>query len=204
VTDANVSSNRGEPGDLSSSLLVRVRAQDQAAWGRLVSLYTPLVYRWCRRGGLKGEDAADVGQEVFRSVARKIDDFRRDGSGTSFRAWLHAITRHKIIDHYRRAESQEAAAGGSEAQTRLQELADGALTAADETEEANLLYRRAVELIQVEFEDSTWRAFWRVVIEGAPAGDVATELGITRNAVYLAKARVLRRLRDEFADLEDV
>jgi RNA polymerase sigma-70 factor (ECF subfamily) len=184
--------------------LFRVRAQDQAAWGRLVSLYTPLVYRWCRAAGLKSDDAADVGQEVFRAVARKIGDFRRAGPSGSFCAWLHAITRNKIIDHHRHAVGHEAAVGGNEAQTRLYEVADGAASASDEAEESHLLYRRAVELIQVEFEESTWRAFWRMVIDGAGAQEVAAELGITANAAYLAKARVLRRLRDEFSELEEL
>ena len=89
-------------------------------------------------------------------------------------------------------------------QTRLNQVADGPPSAADEAEESHLLYRRAVELIQVEFEESTWKAFYRMVIDGVGAQDVAAELGITPNAAYLAKARVLRRLREEFCELEEL
>jgi RNA polymerase sigma-70 factor (ECF subfamily) len=183
-------------------LLVRVRSQDQAAWQRLVSLYTPLVYRWCRAAGLQAADAADVGQEVFRAVARKIGDFRRDRPGDSFRAWLRVITRNKITDHHRRLPVD--ALGDSAAQTLVQQVPDTPPDPEADAEEASLLYNRAVELIRTEFEERTWRAFWQTAIDGAAAAEVAAGLGMTANAVYLARARVLRRLREEFADLEQV
>src|SRR5262245_29431146 len=77
VTDGNVNQGGGS-ASTSSTLLERVRAQDQEAWQRLVHLYSPLVYGWCRRSGLQDADAADVGQEVFRDVAGAIAGFRRD------------------------------------------------------------------------------------------------------------------------------
>jgi RNA polymerase sigma-70 factor (ECF subfamily) len=194
-------------GDLSSSLLVRVRSQDQTAWRRLVSLYTPLVYHWCRRAALQSADAADVGQEVFRAVARKIGEFSKENSGGSFRRWLSVITRTKIIDHRRRHEAHAAAVGGSAADALLRQVAEESATGSDpgtEAEEVHLLYHRAVLLIQGEFREADWRAFWRTAVDGIDAAQVARELGLTRNAVYLAKGRVLRRLREEFADLEDL
>ena len=83
----------------SPTLLASVKAEDRAGWTRLVSLYGPLVYRWCRCAGLQPADAADLGQEVFCAVARNISNFRRDRPGDSFRAWLHTITLNKIRDH---------------------------------------------------------------------------------------------------------
>jgi RNA polymerase sigma-70 factor (ECF subfamily) len=208
MTDARVLFNEGPvSGDLSSSLLVRVWSQDQAAWQRLVSLYTPLVYHWCRRAGLQAADAADVGQEVFRAVARNIGEFRKERSGGSFRRWLSVIARTKIIDHRRRQDAQVAALGGNEGEALLQQVAEESATTSDvasEAEDVHLLYHRAVQLIQGEFEEPTWRAFWRTAVDGIDAAQVATELGLSRNAVYLAKGRVLRRLREEFADLEDL
>jgi RNA polymerase sigma-70 factor (ECF subfamily) len=178
--------------------------QDQAAWERLVALYTPLVYRWCRCSGLQAADAANVGQEVFLAVARKIGDFRRDRPQDSFRAWLRTITRNKIADHFRRVWSQLAAGGGDELATVPDPRAEDQLDGPQASEEVSLLFRRAVELIEAEFEEPTWRAFWRVVIDGVSPGEAAAELGLSLNAVYLAKSRVLRRLREEFADLEDL
>jgi RNA polymerase sigma-70 factor (ECF subfamily) len=194
-------------GDLSSSLLVRVRCQDQVAWQRLVSLYTPLVYHWCRRAGLQAADAADVGQEVFKAVARKVAEFNKERSGGSFRRWLSVVVRTKIIDHHRRQQGEAVGVGGSQAEALLQQLAEESSRegqAGSEADEVHLLYHRAVQLIQGEFEEPTWRAFWRTAVDGIDAAEVADELGLSRNAVYLARGRVLRRLREEFADLEDL
>jgi RNA polymerase sigma-70 factor (ECF subfamily) len=206
MTDDFVPSGGGD-AEPSTSLLVRVRAGDAAAWQRLVSLYAPLVYRRCRRMGLQAADATDVGQEVFVAVARSIDAFRREQPTDSFRRWLRTITRNKVMDHYRHRAGREAGAGGSEARLWLEQLADdgraGEETDADR-DDRRLLYRRAIELVRGEFEERTWRAFLRAVVDGQAAGDVADELGMTRNAAYLAKARVLRRLRQEFDDLGDL
>src|SRR5438067_2522351 len=67
---------------MSPSLLLRVQANQAGAWERLVELYAPLVYHWCRRAQLGPEDTADLFQEVFRAVAGHIAEFRRDGPVT--------------------------------------------------------------------------------------------------------------------------
>ena len=202
MTDHNVLTG-GEPAEPSSSLLNRVQARDQFAWERLVSLYTPLVYRWCRAGGLQPADAADIGQQVFLVVARKVGDFRRRPDGGSFRAWLRAITRSRLSDHFRAARTRGDRAGGRAAEhlSDVAEESDDSDPAA-EGDEA-LLFRRAMELMRVEFEERTWQAFWQVVVEELPAAEVARRLGMSANAVYLARGRVLRRLREEFVDLVD-
>src|SRR5947199_10678979 len=106
----------------SRSLLQRARAADAGAWDRLVALYGPLVLHWCRRWGLREEDAADVFQEVFQAVAAHLAAFRRDRSGDTFRGWLRAITRNKVNDLFRRREREPAGAGGSEARARLAQV----------------------------------------------------------------------------------
>jgi RNA polymerase sigma-70 factor (ECF subfamily) len=188
---------------MSSSLLVRVKAQDRAAWDRLIDLYTPLVWHWCRAAGLQHADAQDVGQEVFKAVWRAVGDYRRDRPGDTFLGWLRTITRNKIMDRHRRKPA-EAVPGGSEELTRMYEVPapdpSGSDPAADGTEAAQV-YHRAAELIRAEFQEKTWLAFRALVIEGRAAADVAGELGMTVNAVYLAKARVLKRLREEFDGL---
>src|SRR5438128_2738587 len=120
VTDPNVLPDRaGEP---SSSLLARVQAQEQAAWNRLVHLYSPLVFRWGRRAGLQEADALDVGQEVFQAVWRTVHKFHRDRPGATFRGWLRTITGSKVADFYRRRQHQPPAPGGSNAETLAQQL----------------------------------------------------------------------------------
>jgi RNA polymerase sigma-70 factor (ECF subfamily) len=202
VTGGDV--NKAAGADVSSStLLARVKARDTAAWERLVSLCSPLVYQWCRQHGLQPADAADVGQNVFEAVFRKIGDFRRERPGDSFRGWLRTIARHKVID-FLRARQGQAGTGGSDALERLALLPDEAEDSSSSGEEEGGLYCRALEVLRTEFTDQTWQAFWRVTVESQRPADVAADLGMTLNAVYLAKSRVLRRMRDEFADLLEV
>jgi RNA polymerase sigma-70 factor, ECF subfamily len=205
VTDFRVNTNRGPNGQTSMGLLQRALAREPAAWERLVELYDPLVDFWCRQGHLQPADVADVRQEVFLAVAQHLGEFRAGPEGgTSFRGWLRTITARKVCDYWRRANKAVAAAGGSEALRRLEEVAAGeppGPEADSAAQEMALLYRRALELIAREFAEPTWRAFWRVVIDGLRPVEVAEELGTTANAVYLAKGRVLSRLREEFPEL---
>ena len=188
----------------SSSLLERVKTEDHGAWQRLVDLYAPLVYRWCRRTGIGAQDAADVLQEVFLAVATHVRDFRRDRPGDSFRGWLWTITRSKIHDHFRRRRNQPNAQGGSTAHERLGQIPDQppAIPGDDPlSSDQAALAQRVVELVRREVEDRTWRAFWRLAVDGQPGPDVAAELGMSVRAVYQAKYRVLQRVRREMADL---
>ena len=108
----------------STSLLGRAKAGEGEAWGRLVELYAPLLYEWCRRNGMQADDAADVAQDVFATVARKLESFRRDRQGDSFRGWLWTIARSKINDHFRRLKGHAKAQGGTDAQVRLAEIVE--------------------------------------------------------------------------------
>src|SRR5579871_976666 len=197
--DRNVPRNGGA-SSASSSLLLRAQAQDRAAWERLVNLYSPLVYLWCRQAGLQAADAADVGQEVIHTVARKITRFRRDRPSATFRGWLRTMTRHKVVDHVRRQRRLETGVGGNTAQYRLLQLPQET-SATDEAAECTLVYDQALELLREEFEERTWQAFWLVAVRDQAPADAAAELGMSLNAVYVAKSRILRRLREEFADL---
>jgi RNA polymerase sigma-70 factor, ECF subfamily len=189
----------------SSSLLARAKSQDADAWGRLVDLYGPLIYRWVRQQGLAAEDAADIVQEVFTSVAIGIGGFRGDQARGSFRAWLRTIARNKIHDHFRRHIGRAEARGGTVAQQQFLQVPEPAEPSAAGGESPELedgLWRRALEGVRSQFEQRTWQAFWRVVVEERSAADVAVELNTTLDVVYQAKSRVLRRLRQEMGDLE--
>lgn len=195
-------------GSTSSTLLLRVQARAPDAWDRLVHLYGPLVYHWCRQAGLQDADAADVGQEVFRAVLGAVADFHHDRTGDSFRGWLRTITRNKVRDlARRRAKDPASGAGGSAALTRLLDVPDAPAGASDpgpDPEEQRLLHRRAVEMILADCKPETRAAFLAVVVDRRDPRAVAEELGMSLNAVYLAKSRVLRRLREEFAGLLDL
>jgi RNA polymerase sigma-70 factor (ECF subfamily) len=189
----------------SRSLLARVQADEAAAWDRLVGLYAPLVMHWCRRGGVQGQDAADIFQEVFRAVVTHVGQFRKEQARDTFRGWLRRITQNKVRDHYRRLGREAQGAGGSSAQDRLAQVPAAGFEddpKADEIEERSL-FARGLELIRGEFEERTWAAFWSTAAEGRSPKDVAEELSMTPGAVRVAKSRVLHRLREELGDLAE-
>jgi RNA polymerase sigma-70 factor (ECF subfamily) len=188
----------------SLSLLERARRREPRAWERLVEVYRPLVLFWCGRGGLHGPDAEDVSQEVFAAAAAGLDGFRRDRPGDTFRGWLRGITRNHVLLFRRRNQHQPRAEGGAAGWEQLQEVADP-LAGDDEQEQTEVgrLYRRALELLRGDFEERTWRAFCRTVLDGRPPASLTAELGMTAAAIRQAKARVLRRLKEEVGDLLD-
>lgn len=190
-----------DPPATSLSLLARLGGRDSVAWDRLVTLYRPLVLSWCHRSGLSTTDADDVAQEVFVAVATGLSSFQRQREG-SFRAWVRGITRHKLLDHARRAQREDLAAGGTQANDRLHELPDPQ-DAEQDALETSVVYRRALDLIREEFEEKTWEAFWRVAVEEQATATVAANLGMSPTAVRIAKSRVLARLREEAGELLD-
>ena len=189
----------------STTLLERLRAREQDAWERLLGLYAPLVAYWCKQWGVRGPDTDDVIQEVFQAVAAGLDNFRHERAGDTFRGWLRSITRHKVLDHLRRQRRQPAAQGGTDAQRRLQQIAELETSAPDDSgdpeDEMTRLYHRSLELVRGEFEERTWQAFWRAAVESQAPAEIATDVGISAAAVRKAKSRVLRRLREEIGDL---
>lgn len=203
MTLKNTSGERAEERSSSAqthaSLLERARARDADAWERMVVLYAPLVLSWCRRSGLREDDAADVSQEVFQAVALHLDRFRRERPGDTFRGWLRTITRNKVTDHYRLRQIEPDGIGGSEARSALSQVPESApldeINADGEPDAAFL--HHALEMIRDGFEPRTWQAFWQTAVDDRSASDVAADLGMSAGAVRVAKSRVLHRLRVE-------
>jgi RNA polymerase sigma-70 factor (ECF subfamily) len=202
VTDSSVQLHR-TVDSVTSSLLDGIRSQDQQAWERLVDVYSPLVYWWCKRRGLKPSDAADIGQEVFLAVSRFVDGFQRESSQDTFRGWLRRITENKINDRFRRSCGEAVASGGSDARAAMEQLPLDASDSDAGGEEVGILAGQIIELVRGEFSEQDWQAFSRSVMENQTAAEIAQQLAITKNQVYLAKSRILRRLRDEFGDAFD-
>jgi RNA polymerase sigma-70 factor (ECF subfamily) len=192
------------PPGTSLTLLQRLLDNEPEAWRTMVQLYTPLLFHWCARAGVRGADAEDVVQEVFRVAASRLDKFRREREGDSFRAWLRGITRNMLLVHFRRASRQPQASGGRDVVAQLEAVPDPA--AADSTEEdppseLEALRRRALELVRGQVAERTWQAFWLTAIEGHVPAEVATSLGVSPTAVRMAKSRVLHRLKEQFGEL---
>jgi RNA polymerase sigma-70 factor, ECF subfamily len=175
------------------SLLERLREPNQPqAWARFVELYTPLLLFWARRLGLQSHDAADLVQEVFAALVQKLPAFTYDRNKT-FRGWLRVLALNKWRDRQRLQAT--ALAAGQEAVTERAGPDD--VAAFWEEDHRRHLVARALEVMRAEFEPTTWKACWEFVVEGVSAAEVAGRLGISENAVYIAKCRVLRRLRQE-------
>jgi RNA polymerase sigma-70 factor (ECF subfamily) len=192
----------------SLTLLQRARAGDADAWRKLVKLYTPLVYHWCGRWNVRGADADDVLQEVFHSASVSLSNFRRDRAGDTFRGWLRGIARNKLQDLNRRRTAEPPGAGGSSVHERLEAI-PGDTTAPgqsgsddpDDSKVLSSLFQTTLQEVRGQFDERTWRAFWRTTVDGQRPVDIAGELGLSPAAVRMAKSRVLRRVREELGDL---
>ncbi|MBL8810969.1 MAG: sigma-70 family RNA polymerase sigma factor [Planctomycetaceae bacterium] len=187
-----------------SSLLFRARQRDSVAWRELVDLYGPLIVAWCKRCGLDAHTSADCLQDVLTAVAVGMDSFEPTGSSGAFRAWLWTITRRKVIDCLRRSKRAPTALGGSTAAAMFKEMQDVFTVPEDEpSDEFHVrdLIDRALLQVRSEFEEATWKAFWRSVVDGLPTDLVAAELATSPAAIRQARSRILRRLRQQLGDL---
>ena len=182
-----------------TSLLERLRQPfDPEAWSRFVSLYTPLIYSWACRARLQEQDALDLVQDVFVTLLRVLPGFSYD-HGQSFRGWLRTVTLNTWRNSRKRAENRFLT-GAVDAS-----LLPGPeeLETAWEAEYRQHVVGRALRIMRADFQETTWKACWEMVVSGRPAADVAAELGITVGAVYAAKVRVVNRLREELEGLLD-
>ena len=178
-----------------ASLLDRLRHQgDNAAWERFVALYTPLLYHWLRGAGLNEHDAADLVQDIFAKLLVVMPSFSYNPS-QSFHGWLRTLAmncRRDLLKRRTPAVSQDAEA---------QAFTPDPLEAFIEREYRIQLAVRAMQILRSDFQPQTWQAVWDLVVEGKPAGEVAASAGMTVQAVYAAKCRVLARLRHELQGL---
>ncbi len=179
------------------------RTTDAAAWSQFVRIYSPLIYRYARRYGLQDSDAADVTQDVMHSLMRSLPTFEYDAARGTFRGWLRQVTRSRIQDWAHHRGRQPAGSGDTAVQQQLGEHPD---ERADEdfweTEHRRCLFDWAAEQVRDEFQASTWQAFWRTSVEARESLVVAEQLGLSVGAVYIARSRVLARLREKIRQVE--
>lgn len=178
------------------SLLVRIRdARDAAAWRQFVEIYAPLIYGFLRKHGLQDADAADVAQDVLRTVAQSIGRWNYDQQRGTFRGWLLSVVHSRLTDHHRRQQRHNAAVHA--AADVVQYANDCHSSAEWDRDYERQLFHAAASQIRGDFSDSSWQAFWLAAVDGKPAQDIAATLNITPAAVYLAKARVMARIRQQ-------
>jgi len=186
------------------SLLVRLRdPHDSAAWQEFIDLYAPLVYGWARRKGLQDADAADITQEVFRSLAGIAPRLEYDPNRGAFRGWLFTVTRNKIRDFQTSRQARERGSGDTAMMQFLEEQPKAVEEAEWDAEYQQRVFAWAAERVRGQFEVRTWQAFWQAAVEQKSGEEVAKALQMSVGAVYVAKNRVVARLRQELRKLLD-
>lgn len=195
--------SEGSHDSVASSVLDRARNGDNDAFARIFNLYAGLVFHWCRKSGIAEADAGQVSQEVFLAVSRGLKGFKREKPGDSFKAWLRVVTKSRIADYFRQAP-REVGVGGDDNWLLHVSSPETTESTAEDRIETNLVYERATRLIESEFSARDCSAFKLSVIEGLTGEEVARQLEITPNSVYIARCRILKRLRDEFGDVMDL
>jgi RNA polymerase sigma factor (sigma-70 family) len=189
-----------------ASLLVRIRNRDDGqAWSQFVELYAPLVYGFARWHGLQDADASDLTQDVLQSVARAARNLDYDPARGSFRGWLFTIVRNKLRDLAARRCRQVHGTGDTNVQNLLdnQPALEAEESAIWEQEHERRLFAWAGEQVSREVHSTTWQAFWLTAVEGKSGQDVADSLGMTVAAVYLAKSRVMQRLKHKVREVQE-
>jgi RNA polymerase sigma-70 factor (ECF subfamily) len=188
----------------SQSLLDRIRdSSDQEAWRRLLNVYEPWLRGWLHRHELQPADVEDVLQEILVAINKSLPNFVHNGQPGAFRKWLRTILTNQVRYFLRGNRNRQSRFTSPPNLDWLEQLedADSALTKKWDREHDQQLVRRMLANLQPEFNAMTWQAFQLLVLEDQPAGVVAQRLNMTCNAVYVAKSRILSRLRTELRGL---
>lgn len=184
----------------SVSLLNRIRTtSSDLDWNRFVDIYAPLIFYWGRQKGLQPEDSAELVQDVLTDLVTKLRTFEYDPR-QRFRGWLRTIVVNRAINSRRRITKSPQT--GHELQLHLANVEDDNDLLGN-TQYFSQVALQTLRLLQCEFEPATWQAGWFQIVDGRKAGEVASELGMTINAAYLAKSRLLNKLRSELEGLFD-
>ncbi len=193
-----------EMPDTRDSLLVRLKdPQDRDAWQEFSAVYRPVIYRLARGRGLQDADAQDLAQQVLMAVAAAIPNWQRSGQGARFRHWLRRVTKNATINALTR-QPQDVGGGGTTLMNLLRECPepDGEMEKAMEWEHRREVYRRAAEIVRQDVSQQMWKIFSMSVIDGDSVASVARQLGKSIGSVYVARCRILARLREVAAKIE--
>ena len=182
--------------ETNDSLISRIKdSADEVAWAQFLAIYRPVIVRLGVSQGLQHADADDLAQQVFVSVAGAIDRWQPTRSGKQFRYWLNRVARNAIINAMARVPPDRGA-GSTEIDNLLVEVADQPLSREILAEAHMEAIRWAASEIEHEFSDATWQMFWHSTVNGKTVDQVAKLSGKSVGAVYIARCRVTKRLKE--------
>lgn len=187
-----------------ASLVFRLRDHSDAeAWEHFVNIYGPLVYRFGRQHGIQDADAADLAQDVLREVSTSITGFDYNPEIGRFRSWLFLIARRTLGKKFRAQHRVPLATGDTKFLKQLGEHPDDQQKEHWNNEYRMRVFQWSCDEISGDFAETTWQAFWRTAVQGQKPADVAEALQMKPGSIYVAKNRVLRRLREKIASVDD-
>lgn len=199
VLDPNISDVEDTVNAVASSLLSRTKENDHASWDLLVDFYAPLVYSWCRKRGLTAEQARNIGQEVFASVANGTLSFDQSATGNSFRDWIHQITENRIDNLGQKASAVQNAQNGMNPPSKNDQVTlcdpGGDPIGESGLQEDGAVFLRILDFAKDRIAPDHWNVFWQLMIEHRSPADVAEDAGIELARVFLIKSRIMKLLR---------
>lgn len=186
------------------SLILRLpRSADATAWREFVEIYEPLVLRFARKRGLQDADAHDLVQRVFSSVASAVDRWQPDEKRGRFRAWLFKIARNQLINQVALRRRERPVGGSTQVRRLHAEIDERVIEATDiELEYRRAVFESAAARVKRLVQPATWSAFWETMVVGRSCESVAEELEMSVGAIYVARSRVVARLRAVAEELE--
>lgn len=178
------------------SLILRLPSRtDVQAWREFIEIYEPLLFRFARRRGLQEADAREIAQNVFLAVARSVENWKPDPERGRFRAWLFRIARNQLINYVAKHSRHQGSGSSSHFQLLQQQPAPQAEIDDITRDYRKEMFRLAASQVREAFQPATWEAFWRTAVLGEPTLRVAGELGVSPAAIYIARSRVIARIR---------
>ena len=190
------------PPETRWSLVVRLQDErDEAAWAEFITEYEPFLLTFLQRRGLQDADAQDVAQQVLTAICQSVSRWKPDGRPGAFRRWIATIARNSAIKFLQRKSRQPDSSGGTQFLARMHDVAARTDDVAAQQEYQQAVFAWAVARVRDEFRESTWNAFWETAVNHRPIEDVAQEFTMSTGAVYMARSRVMARLKAQVSRL---
>lgn len=190
------------PPDTRHSLIQRLQdGGDNAAWEEFASIYRPVIVRIALRKQMQFDDAEDLAQQVLLLVLKNINKWKSDPARARFRTWLQTVVRNATMNALSRRPKDQAS-GGTDSLQQLHQRPDKADSLSFDLEWQRETLRWVAQQVRGEFESMTWTAFWDTAVEQSPAQEVAEKIGKSVGAVYIARSRVMQRIKQRIAELD--